>query len=269
MGFSRQKYWSGLPFPSPGNLPNPGIKSRSPALQAESLLSEPPFNFSVESDTPSEHSQGPGHFRDAHRESGSANSDDLNANQTSHTASCAGNSPPWGHRCLLFLPLCLELARGPSHPYRARKWSQGIGWALPAPDMLSFSLPLICLKKKLLYQASVSPPVMTDVESSSSPTHHRPWGLCEAAECFWGISKGLKPCKCDQGDSGPSLGIRLARTKSKPCHCVAWWPLKPQSSHQENGQMTLSHVQLFATLWTVTLQAPLSMGFFRQKYWKG
>ena len=32
MGFSRQEYWSGLPFPSPGNLPNPGIKPLSPAL---------------------------------------------------------------------------------------------------------------------------------------------------------------------------------------------------------------------------------------------
>ena len=32
MGFSRQEYWSGLPFPSPGDLPNPGIESRSPAL---------------------------------------------------------------------------------------------------------------------------------------------------------------------------------------------------------------------------------------------
>ena len=41
-GFSRQKFWSGLPFSSPGNLPNPGIKSRSPALQADSLPSEPP-----------------------------------------------------------------------------------------------------------------------------------------------------------------------------------------------------------------------------------
>ena len=36
MGFSRQEHWSGLPFPSPGDLPNPGIKSGSPALQAES-----------------------------------------------------------------------------------------------------------------------------------------------------------------------------------------------------------------------------------------
>ena len=42
MGFSRQEYWSGLPFPSPGDLPNPGIEARSPALQADSLLSEPP-----------------------------------------------------------------------------------------------------------------------------------------------------------------------------------------------------------------------------------
>ena len=42
MGFSRQEYWSGLPFPSPGDLSDPGIKSCSPALQADSLLSEPP-----------------------------------------------------------------------------------------------------------------------------------------------------------------------------------------------------------------------------------
>ena len=40
--FSRQEYWSGLPFPSPGDLPDPGIKPRSPALQADSLLSEAP-----------------------------------------------------------------------------------------------------------------------------------------------------------------------------------------------------------------------------------
>ena len=42
MGFSRQEYWSGLPFPSPGDLPNPGIEPRSPALQADALSSEPP-----------------------------------------------------------------------------------------------------------------------------------------------------------------------------------------------------------------------------------
>ena len=41
MGFFRQKYWSGLPFPSPEDLPNPGIKPGSAALQADSLLSEP------------------------------------------------------------------------------------------------------------------------------------------------------------------------------------------------------------------------------------
>ena len=38
-GLSRQEYWSGLPFPSPGDLPNPGIKPRSPALQADALTS--------------------------------------------------------------------------------------------------------------------------------------------------------------------------------------------------------------------------------------
>ena len=40
MGFSRQEYWSGLPFPSPGDLPNPGIEPGSPALQADPLLTE-------------------------------------------------------------------------------------------------------------------------------------------------------------------------------------------------------------------------------------
>ena len=42
MGFSRPDYWSGLPFPSPGDLPNSGIEPGSPALQADALLSEPP-----------------------------------------------------------------------------------------------------------------------------------------------------------------------------------------------------------------------------------
>ena len=49
MGFSRQEYWSGLPFPSPGDLPDPGIELRPPVLRADSLLSEPPGN-------PSDHS---------------------------------------------------------------------------------------------------------------------------------------------------------------------------------------------------------------------
>ena len=42
MEFSRQEYWSGSPLPSPGDLPNPGIEPESPALQADSLLPEPP-----------------------------------------------------------------------------------------------------------------------------------------------------------------------------------------------------------------------------------
>ena len=39
MGFSRQEYWNGLPFPSPGDLPDPGIEPRSPTLQADALTS--------------------------------------------------------------------------------------------------------------------------------------------------------------------------------------------------------------------------------------
>ena len=42
MGFPRQEYWSGLPFPSPGDLPDPGIEHRSPTLEADTLTSEPP-----------------------------------------------------------------------------------------------------------------------------------------------------------------------------------------------------------------------------------
>ena len=47
MGFSTQEYWSELPYPSPGNLPEPGMESKSPALQANSLPSEPPQFSSV------------------------------------------------------------------------------------------------------------------------------------------------------------------------------------------------------------------------------
>ena len=51
MEFSRQEYWSGLPFPSTGDLPNPGIKTWSPALQADSLsfvlLGKPPMDMSL------------------------------------------------------------------------------------------------------------------------------------------------------------------------------------------------------------------------------
>ena len=42
MGFSRSEYWSGLPYPPPGDLPDPGTKLGSPTLQAYSLLPEPP-----------------------------------------------------------------------------------------------------------------------------------------------------------------------------------------------------------------------------------
>ena len=45
MEFSRQKYWSRLPFPSPGYLPDPGIELETPKLQADSLPAEPPGNF--------------------------------------------------------------------------------------------------------------------------------------------------------------------------------------------------------------------------------
>ena len=44
-GFHKQEYWTGLPSPSPGDLPDPGIEPRSPALQADSLLAEPSGNL--------------------------------------------------------------------------------------------------------------------------------------------------------------------------------------------------------------------------------
>ena len=48
MEFSRQEYWSGLPFPSPGDLPDPGMETRSLSLQADSLPSEPPGKPSMQ-----------------------------------------------------------------------------------------------------------------------------------------------------------------------------------------------------------------------------
>jgi len=47
MAFSKEEHWSGLPFPSPGELPHPGIKPGSPALEADSLSSEPPWKPNV------------------------------------------------------------------------------------------------------------------------------------------------------------------------------------------------------------------------------
>ena len=52
MGFSRQECWSGLPFPSPGDLPDPGIEPGSPALQADALPSEPPGKTEKGKDVP-------------------------------------------------------------------------------------------------------------------------------------------------------------------------------------------------------------------------
>ena len=49
MGFPRQEHCNGLPFPTPGDLPDPGIEPRSPALQADSLPSEPPGNSDLDS----------------------------------------------------------------------------------------------------------------------------------------------------------------------------------------------------------------------------
>ena len=55
MGFSRKEYWSRLPFPSPGDLPNAGIKPRSPTLQADSLTTEPPGKLAVPQEQVSSH----------------------------------------------------------------------------------------------------------------------------------------------------------------------------------------------------------------------
>ena len=45
MGFSRQEHWSGLPFPSPGDFPDPGIEPGSPTLEADALTSKPPHSL--------------------------------------------------------------------------------------------------------------------------------------------------------------------------------------------------------------------------------
>ena len=50
MGFSRQECWSGLPFPAPGDLPDPGIKPGSSASQADTLPSEPPGKPTIQAE---------------------------------------------------------------------------------------------------------------------------------------------------------------------------------------------------------------------------
>ena len=69
MQFSRQQYWSGLPFPSPGDLPHPGIKPESPILQADSLPSEPLEKPSLKQKGDGDESEGPEdscHFVESH-----------------------------------------------------------------------------------------------------------------------------------------------------------------------------------------------------------
>ena len=51
MGFSRQEYWNGLPFPSPGDLPDPEIEPRSPTLRPDALTSAPPTIHVFQPDT--------------------------------------------------------------------------------------------------------------------------------------------------------------------------------------------------------------------------
>ena len=65
MEFSRQEFWSGLPFPSPEDLSNPGIKPRSPALWADSSLTEPPGKPSVCHSKPSLSWEFQGHTIDS------------------------------------------------------------------------------------------------------------------------------------------------------------------------------------------------------------
>ena len=50
--FTRQEYWNGLPFPSPGDLPDPVMEPRSPTLKADALLSEPPSESEVAQSCP-------------------------------------------------------------------------------------------------------------------------------------------------------------------------------------------------------------------------
>ena len=62
MGFSRQECWSGLPFPSPGHLPDPGIEPGSPALEADALTSEPPGKQNHKGREPEVRSQKAAHL---------------------------------------------------------------------------------------------------------------------------------------------------------------------------------------------------------------
>ena len=82
MGFFRQEYWSGLPFPSPGDLPDPGVEPWSPPFQADALTSEPPGKLgraiNIKSEFPISHAAGgfftaEPHMLILHRDVGSIN----------------------------------------------------------------------------------------------------------------------------------------------------------------------------------------------------
>ena len=111
--FSRQEYWSGLPVPSPGDLPNPGIERRSPALQADSVLSEPPGKPK---------NTGMGSLSFSRRTSQPRNWTGVSCNAGRFFTSWATREAQIGYMCVYIYispPSWISLSPPPFHPLRS------------------------------------------------------------------------------------------------------------------------------------------------------
>ena len=106
MGFSRQEYWSGLPFPSPVDCPNPGIEPRSPALQTDSLLAEPRGKFRGGHFLPQTWPH-PRPYRLQYCEPSRQTTNRVGTQSHSSADSCLKSS--WAHNCQLNTPLEIAL----------------------------------------------------------------------------------------------------------------------------------------------------------------
>ena len=274
VGFSRQAYWSGLPFPSPGDLPNPGIKPASPAWQVDSLPLISLGNPNIRYDTIKLLEEVRGKTL-------------LGIN---HTNVCLGQSPK---AIEIKAKLNSEretinkmnLQTGTKYlqtmwlmtPKKTYKWLTGT-WK----DAQHHSLLWKC-KSKLQcgitshwseWPSSKSVQIINagkGVEKREPYTIDRSVNWCshngDSTAAAAGKSLQLCPTLCDPIDGSPPgspvPGILQARTLEWVAISFsnAWkWKLKVKS---------LSRIRLLVTPWTAAHQAPPSVAFSRQEYWSG
>ena len=285
MGFPRQEYWSGLPFPSPGDLADPGIKPRSPALQVGDMGSRtatqrPEANMNLQGTEKrrgqecvlGQSSEWPsGHSRQC--EFQKANQRHL-VNNEAHLlmwvpvslgtpgVHISAGQPRWASCPSVFTPDPQSRQRvskaGLVTHHRGKMWRS---WPHSAPPNES-TLP----KQPVQEATPAGPPNLV----SSHPAPPAP----DVPTALHGVLNTLST----REPTGPGTTCQVAPASAPPLgelpengHCpirlLSCFHVFIQQTFTEN--VLISHVHLFESPWTVLSQAPLTMGFPRQEYWSG